>query len=176
MFKGKTGKFIVGNLMAICVFAAAILLAGHYSAQAQGQPVNVPPDKDAFKIGTYDKMQAFQKHPAQAELKKIERQANTDMQKAQKQGDQQKMREAQQQYQQKRQQVLQKFEQDVSEAVPEIAKEAGLEAVALDVVYTKNDVKTKDITPELINSFTEEKGKDKKKGKIEMPPFPEQKQ
>lgn len=177
MLKGKAGKFIFGNLMAVGMIAAVILLAGHYSAHAQGQPGNVPPQKDTTKIGTYDKQQAFQNHPAKEKLNNARRQAQTDMQKAQKEGNQQKMQAAQQQYQKKQEKMLQEFEQDISEEVPEIAKESGLDAVAREVVYTAKEVKTKDITSQLVKSFNEEKeekAKTNKRGKRKkMPAFPE---
>jgi|GEM_PF-5096925 len=171
MLKRKAGKFLIGNLMVICAVTVAVLFSGNLSAYAEGQAGKMTAKKAGLKVGTYNAEKAFQEHPSQAKLKKATQKAQTELQKARQKGNQQKMQQIQQDYQQTRNQVFQEFEQDVSKHMPEVASNAGVKAVARDVVYTADDVKTKDVTSQLINSFEEYENK-KKPSRKKLPAFP----
>ncbi len=177
MRRRNAKKIFVGNLIAISVIAMTIVLAGHFNAQAQqvGQSGKKSEGKNDLTVGTYNPDKAFQEHPAYSKLEQATGKAQESMQKAQQEGDQQKMQQIQQEFQQTRNQSIQEFEQDVSQVMPKVAKESGVEAVAEAIVYTAKNVKTKDITPELINSFEKEENKGKQKRERELPAFPKQK-
>ncbi|MFW6170019.1 MAG: hypothetical protein ACODAD_05975, partial [Planctomycetota bacterium] len=99
-----------------------------------------------LQVGTYEAEAAFQAHPAQKGMQTALQQAQTQMQQAQQQGNQEMMQQIQQQFEQAREQAIQQFEQDVSRVLPNVAEDAGVQVVAVEVAYADDDVKTVDIT------------------------------
>ena len=155
MIRHKARKFFLESPMAL-VATAAVLLAGPFSACAQDQ---APATSNAvLHVGTYDLKQAFQAHPAQAELMNVLGTAQTQMQQAQQEGDQQKMQQIQQEFERTQAQVIEKFERDVADALPAAAEAADVKVAALEVMYTAPEVQTQDITPQLIEAFNQEVG------------------
>lgn len=124
---------------------------GKTSEEAPGDA----PDKSeaALQVGTYDVEKVLQSHPAQTELAKAYSAVQEQYQAAQQAGDQQKMQQIQQQYEATRGQVIEQFQQDVNKAMPTVAKDVGTKLVALEVVYQAKEVKTKDITSQLIEAL-----------------------
>ncbi len=177
MIQSNRNKFLVGAGAAVGVAMIAVLVAAQLPAQAQvpaqDQPaVQAERPRPAVKIGTYDPETAFQAHPAHKKLMEAVRTAQTQMQQAQQEEDQQKMQQIQQQYEQAQQQAVQKFQQDVSEALPEAAKAAGVKVVATQVVYKADDVKAIDITPRLAKAFEEEEDDGEGREAPAVPQFP----
>lgn len=133
---------------------AAVMLIGIISVRAQDQRSDK--SEAAFQVGVYDLEEAFQAHPAQAELTKALGMTQTRMQAAEQAGDQQKVQQIQQQYEQTRGQIIGKFEEDVADAMPAAAEAAGVKVAVSQVTYTAAGVETRDITSQLIKSFNKE--------------------
>lgn len=146
---------LFARALAVGLIATALVLASHLDAQAA-------------EVGTYDPGAVFQKHPAQAEMTKAWESVQPKMQEAQQAGDQEALQQVQQQYAQTRERLIEKFHKDVADVLPEVAKATGVKVVAVQVVYTAEDVQTKDITPDLIQAFSK-----KGQGTRERPPLPE---
>ncbi|MFP4434238.1 MAG: hypothetical protein ACOCVI_01815 [Planctomycetota bacterium] len=148
MIRRNTNKFLISAGAVAAIAMAMILMAAQPAAQAQesGQDASV-------KVGTYDAETAFQAHPAQKELMKAVKTAQADMQQAQQDQDQQKIQQIQQNFEQTRRKAVEQFEDDISEALPEAAKAAGVKVVAMQVVYKADDVKSVDITGQITKKF-----------------------
>ncbi|MFO7905040.1 MAG: hypothetical protein R6U98_20415 [Pirellulaceae bacterium] len=80
------------------------------------------------------------------------------------------MQQIQQQFEQSRGQAIQQFEQDISQLLPEIADEAGVQVVAMEIVYKADNVKTIDITPRVKEGLANLGGE---RGKVEKQPVPQ---
>ncbi len=104
----------------------------------------------ALTVGTYDAETVFQSHPAQSELSSAMQSAQMQMQQAQQTGNQQQMQQIQMEHQQTRGRLIGEFEDDIAEAMPDIAKSTGVNVAAMEVMYTADDVETKDITSDLV--------------------------
>lgn len=142
--------------------AAVFSLTSTTRAQAFPEPAqeqnqedrqDAPQEDAEVIVGTYDTEVAFQEHPAYEELMKALTDAQTGMQEAQEEGNQEKSQQVQQRYDQIRTQIIEEFRRDVEEAVPEAAEQAGVKVVAIEVVYKDDDVRTKDITKNIVESF-----------------------
>lgn len=103
-------------------------------------------------IGTYDEGAAFRKHPAYVDLVK----AYDAAQAAQQKEDSVAFQKAHKELEQKRQQISERFQADLNEALPKAAAAAGVDVVAVQLVYTTDTVATKDITPLLVQAFAGE--------------------
>lgn len=135
-----------GILVAVAaILAGAITVAWTGRANAQ----DVDTRKATVRVGVYNQEQVFQQYPAREELLKVYESAQADIQKAQQEGNQQRVQQLQQELQVKQQQIIQQFENDVEEALPDVAREANVHVVALEVVYTAEGVNTKDLTAEI---------------------------
>lgn len=179
MIQRNRNKFLIGAGAVVGMAVVAVLVAAQLPAQAQVPAQDQPAAqaeraRPAVKIGTYDPEKAFQAHPAQKKLMEAVRTAQTQMQQAQQEEDQQKMQQIQQHYEQARQQAVQKFQQDVSEALPDAAKAAGVKVVAMQVVYKADDVKAIDITPRLAKAFAEAENDGEEREAPAVPQFPRQ--
>lgn len=109
-------------------------------------------------VGTYDAEKVFQSHPAQTELSSAMQSAQMKMQQAQQTGNQQQMQQIQMEHQQTRGRLLGEFEDDIAAAMPDIAKSTGVNVAAMQVIYTADDVETKDITSQLVAAFDQGDG------------------
>ena len=129
-------------------------LIAAFDTPQEEPPAEVSNDDYAgLEVGTWDAQAVFQQHPSQKELNRAQQTAQAEMQAAQQEGDQQKLQQIQQKFEQTRGQVVETFYRDVNSAMPAVAKNADVKIVATEVTYTANDVKTKDITPQLIQSL-----------------------
>jgi len=165
MIRSNTNKFLIGAGAVVGMAVVAVLVAAQLPAQAQVPAQDRPAAqaeraRPAVKIGTYDPEVVFQAHPAEKEMREVLRTAQAQIQQAQQEEDQQKMQQIEQQYQQARQKAIQHFQEDVSEALPEVAKAAGVKVVAMQVVYKADDVQTVDITPHLVKTFEKDDGEE----------------
>ncbi len=144
-------------MLAVPMIARAQISIGEQQQRpvpADQQRQTVPPQPKAdIQIGTYDPQIAFEQHPARKELLASLESVQADMQSAQQEGSQQKVQQLQQQFERKRSQLIAKFQRDVTRALPDAARDAGVDVVALEVAYMSHNIETKDITNELIQAF-----------------------
>lgn len=138
--------------------------------QAEAETTAQPEQEQSLaRVGTYDPQAVFQAHPAQEKLMQEIQTAQTEMQEAQQDNDQEKMQTVQQQFEQKRRQIVQEFEKDIEEALPQAAEAAGVKVIALEVVYTADDVQAEDLTQPLIQELTKDDGTDEGNGQSREP-------
>lgn len=178
MIQRHANRFFLGLAIVVGMSVTILIAVGQMPAQIQTSTDNetvaesTGEQKGSVKIGTYNPEKAFQAHPAQKKLMEALRSAQTDMQKAQQENDQKKIQEVQAEYGQARTRILEGYEKDLKKALPKAAKAKGVEAVALEIVYKKQGVKTADVTPLLVKEFAEDKDNDDEERK--MPQFPRQ--
>lgn len=108
---------------------------------------------DQLMIGTYDAQSAFEQYPARTEMVQQIQQSQQKMQQAQQQGDQQTLMKLQQELEQLQQETIAAFYNDVEEALPQIAEKQGIKVIAMQVIYTSDDVKSSDVTQQIVKSF-----------------------
>lgn len=137
-------------LTAGLVLGAVVAVGPHTDAQAQQQDA-----EPAMKVGVYDQQALFQEYPGSEELMQYFQQIESDMQEARQAGDQEKMQQLQQATEQKRNEVVEKFQDAVQEALPQVAGEENVKVVAMQVVYTADDVQTTNLTEPLAAAITE---------------------
>lgn len=169
MTQRNMNRTMYGIAAGISITTMLVMLAGYTSAQIQLPPgaaddaadkskaaEKTEKEKAALQVGTYDPQEVFRAHPAQDKLIDSIRSAQKEMQEAQEAGDQEKMQQIQQRAERNREQVIDRFQQDVADALPKVARSAKVKVVALEVVYAAEDVRTKNITPQLIDVFRDE--------------------
>lgn len=108
---------------------------------------------DQMVIGTYDPQSAFEQYPARDDMMQQIQQGQQKMQEAQQQGDQQALIQLQQELEKLQQDTIASFYDDVKEALPQIAENQGIKVIAMEVVYTSDDVKSSDVTEQIVKSF-----------------------
>ncbi len=141
----QTGLLVTGVGLAFVL--AVFVVTNDTPVQAQQS------QEAAIQVGTYNAQDAFEQHPAQAGLKESMASLQGAMQEAQEEGDNQRMQQLQQQFEQERTQAVEQFHQDVEAAVPEAADKAGVQVVAEQVIYTADNIETKDITADVVDAF-----------------------
>lgn len=108
--------------------------------RAQGQ-AQQGQQGQGLKVGTYEPQEVFRTYHRtaafQQEMQQMQQQAASDPQAA---------LQMQQQAQQRQQQLIQQFQQDVDRAMPEVAREAGVQVIAAQVVYQDPSVQVEDLT------------------------------
>ena len=164
MMQNSAKKILFGMAMAIACVAAIAFTAGQLNVQAQ-EPVT------GIVVGTYAPQTAFEHHPAQARLMEVTQTLQTELHQAQQEGDAARVQQIQQQYEQEHTRAVEHFQRDVNQAVPAAAETAGVNVVALDIVYATPDVQTRDITQQLVEVFEElpEQPEAAPPGALEMP-------
>lgn len=160
MIQRHANKLIVSMILVVAAVIGVTLFTGHSNAQLPPlrqtpQAANNAP-QPALEVGTYNANAAFDKHPARQEVLKAFQTAQAQIQQAQEQGDQEQLQAVQQQYEKQREQIIEAFQQDVNKALPAAAQAAGVKVVALQVVYTDDDVAVRDVTPQLVNALSAE--------------------
>ncbi|MFP4143994.1 MAG: hypothetical protein ACLFV3_02520 [Phycisphaeraceae bacterium] len=168
MFERTMSRFACGVALLAAVAVAGVTLVGQDGAQAQmpapqqgsaGQQETAsgpPADEARVVVGTYQPQAVFQAHPAQEELLESLRSTQEEMQKAQDQGDMETVRQIQQEYDNERQKIVEEFQTDVEQTLPELAEDADIDIVALEVTYRADDVRTEDITSDLVSALSDE--------------------
>lgn len=147
----KVHRFVA--VAALAIATLSIISAGRLDVQAQISEGIQPEPEPVVQAGTYDPEQAFAQYPGREKLMETYQSALPALQKAQQEGDEKKALQLQQELSQKRDQIVKKFQNDVQQALPDIAKATGVQLVALQVVYTGEGVKTKDITPQVVEAI-----------------------
>ncbi|MBD3297828.1 MAG: hypothetical protein GF341_04165 [candidate division Zixibacteria bacterium] len=126
-----------------------------FESLPEGSSADESGEDVSLTVGTYDAETVFQSHPAQSELSSAMQSAQMKMQQAQQTGNQQQMQQIQMEHQQTRGRLIGEFEDDIAAAIPDIAKSAGVNVAAMQVMYTADDVETKDITSDLVAAIGE---------------------
>lgn len=178
----NTKKLLITVALSALGVTTLGMLTGHLTAQGQVPLEDIPAEGEAdaesdaaIVVGTYTPRLAFQEHPAQEDLQKAAEAAQRQMQQAQQDGgDQQKMQQIQQQYEHKRTQAVEQYQRDVDKVIPDVAEAANVKVVTLEVVYMADDVETKDITPDVIDAFSEEEDEEEDQEQQAPAPLPEE--
>lgn len=139
--------------------------------EEQETEADMPGSQADLQVGTYDPQSVLEQHPAHEELWQAAQSTQSEMQKAQEQDDYEQVQQLQKQYQEKRNQILDDFEADIDNAIPEVAEDMGVQVVALEVVYTDDNIQTKDITSELVDELNDDQ--DQQGAEEEAPTGPE---
>lgn len=147
MLNRKNRNLAAAGALALGGVAGLTLLANQTIADEAAAPLS------DLRVATYDAQEAFESHPAFADLMRQAQAAEQEMMAAQQSGDQQAMMGIQQQFQMRQQQVITQFQQDVQNLLPAIAEAEGVHIVALDIAYTAPGIETMDITGELAEGF-----------------------
>ncbi len=130
------------------VFALLLGLSAavsHYAGaqQAEGEA--------AVRVGTYDPEAVFQQYPGYAELMEAVQTAQQELEGA----DQQAIMQAQQRIQELQAEVIRDFQADVDRALPDVARNAELQLVAIEVAYATDGIETVDITAQLAEAVSD---------------------
>lgn len=110
-------------------------------------------DRDGVRIAVYDDQLVFQRSSFGRELVEYYREIQPKMQQARQGQNQQEMQELQMEIQQKREQAVSDFQEEIESVLPEISEKMNLHAVAVDVVYTGDNVESVDITKTVVEEL-----------------------
>lgn len=191
MMRRTNAKLLFAAALTVGAVVGLVMVSAPMDAQGQfppappedDQPAEEPPTEQLpplgeeqeteadLQVGTYDPQSVLEQHPAHEELWQAAQSTQSEMQKAQEQDDYEQVQQLQKQYQEKRNQILDDFEADIDEAIPEVAEDAGVQVVALEVVYTDDNIQTKDITSELVDELNDDQ--DQQGAEEEAPTGPE---
>jgi uncharacterized membrane protein YhiD involved in acid resistance len=145
------------GVLAGCGLAVALFAASFTQASA----VLDEHDNEKVGVATYEPQLAFQQYYGMQEFNVQMQRMQQEMQEAQQQGDQQRLMQLQQEMQQLQTRTVEKFYEDVEKVIPEVAEKAGVELIAIEIVYAGEQFREpKDITDELIRKVNEEAGED----------------
>lgn len=145
MFKTQA-RWLAPTAIAAIAVAAVVTFGTQRDATAQAD--------GGITVGTYDQEAVFQQHPANEELQAFYQEVQQQMQQAGQENPQQ-MQQIRQQVETKRQEAIQDFQTSVSEALPKVADEAGVQIVALQVMYSADGIQTADLTEELTEAVSD---------------------
>ncbi len=144
--KSLAGRSFV-TLLVVAVMAVGVFASGRLEAKEDSELV----------VGTYKPRQTFMQSPYQkkmrTEMQKAYKDAQKPMKKAKKKGNRKKMQEIQSDLRKKQKQMIDDFRKELEGVFPKVAKKAGVQIIAQGVKYTSKDVKTKDITDDLIKAL-----------------------
>ncbi len=147
---------IFGGLGALALIGAtAGLTLNTTAAQNPQTDMRIVDDHDgnreAVQVGTFQPQSAFERYHRAEELSQQMQELQMEMQQAQQEGDQQRMMELQQRMQQMQNEVVEQFYDDLDRSMPEIAEEANVQIVAVDVVYTDPSIgEARDLTEKVV--------------------------
>lgn len=132
--------------------AAAVAVVALAVASSQGW-AQAGAGEAEIKVGTYNPEQVFNAYPERERMMQQMQELQGQMQQAQQEQDQQRMMELQQQAQQQQTQAIEQFQADVEAALPNVADEAELDLVAVEVTWVRDGVESQDITTEVIEEL-----------------------
>ncbi len=145
-FIRKNPKLSFAALLAVVVAGGLIV-----AAQVQAGSHENDEDQDArIAVGTYNPGQAFESHPKRHELEETAQAAQAQMQQAQQAEDRQAMMRIQQEFQMNQQRIIQEFQNDVEKVMPTVVEAENVHVVAMEIVYARPEVETKDVTQAVI--------------------------
>ena len=133
---------------------AALVLALQPGALAQDGEADAG-DEATMVIGTYQPSEAFGSYPGRQDFMQTVQDLRRQAQAAQQAGQPDKLMDLQEQMQQAQQQVVSRFEADLEKVMPKVADEAGVDAVAVQVVHAGEGIETRDVTNTLVKHLGE---------------------
>jgi TolA-binding protein len=136
-----------------CAFVVGIGLWNLAEAQDAPAPAAAAENDAELRVGTLEPGMAFQHWAGRDEAIAQMQQIQTQAQAAQQAGDEMQVMQLQNQMQQKQQELLTNFERDLREVLPEVAREAGVKVIAVNIAYTADDVETQDLTAEVVEAL-----------------------
>lgn len=138
---------------AVVAAAIAALTLSMISAQGWAQGGADEGADTRIRVGTYDPQQVFNAYPGREQMMNQISEIQAQMQQAQQQQDEQRMIELQQRMQQQRNEAIQRFQSDVEQTLPVVAEDTDIDLVAVEVVFTRPGVETRDITSQVIEAL-----------------------
>lgn len=148
-------KHILGGVAVLGITFAAI---GFTLSTSQATKAQSASDKQnqTVRVGTYEPQKAFNNYYGYDEMNQEMQQLQGEMQQAQQEGDRQRLQQLQQRMQQLQDETIQQFYDDVENAVPEVAKDSGVSIVAVEILYTEDQVEEpKNLTDPIIEKINE---------------------
>ncbi|MEX0655625.1 MAG: OmpH family outer membrane protein [Phycisphaeraceae bacterium] len=139
---------LLGGLMAVALAAGAAVVTTPSVGQAQEAGGDL-------RVGTYDPEQVFGAYHGREAFMQQFQELQTEAQAAQQEGNQEQLMQIQQQLQQAQQEVIETFQGDVEEVMPDVAEDAGVQIVAVEVVYTAEGINSEDVTNQVIEKLNE---------------------
>ncbi len=124
-----------------------------------------------LQIGTCDPQQAFNMFYGTQNLRKQIQQLQTEKKMTQEQ--------IQQMVKQEQQQLIQQFQSDLRKVIPQLAQDANVPVIAIQVVYREPSVEIKNLSAELvdkINQLAEQTGERKSQPAFKQPLLPDTEQ
>jgi hypothetical protein len=169
------------HLMVVAVLAVAFLWAvavaqdsesaekaGVVAADEQKIELAAPQEqKKQLQIGTCQPRRAFNMYYGTQNLRKQIQKLQSEEEMSQEQ--------LQQTMQEEQQQLIQQFQRDLKQVMPQLAQDANVPVIAIQVVYRKPSVEIKDLTADLIKKMNQlgEKGDEVQGQPILKQPLPQ---
>lgn len=141
---------LVGGLAAVALAAGAVVMTTPTPGQAQAAP-----EGEQVRVGTYEPEQVFGAYHGREAFMQQFQELQIEAQTAQQEGDQEQMMAIQQRLQEAQQEVIETFQNEVEQAMPDVAEKAGVQIVAVEVVYRAPNVETQNVTAEVIEKINE---------------------
>jgi len=146
-------KRVLGGAAALAIAGAAISLSLSTSDVSNAQSA-AEKKSESVHVGTYQPQKAFENYHGAEQMNRKMQELQTQMQQAQQQGDRQRMQQIQQQMQQLQNDTIEQFYNDVESAAPEVARQNGVSIVAVEILFTEDQIDDpKDLTDPIIKKI-----------------------
>jgi hypothetical protein len=134
--------------------AACVLVMAGIGVYGMWNAVHAQDTPDlTIRVATYEPQTVFSQSHLQNELLQSSQRISAAMEQAQQQGDQDAMQQLQLQFRSEQERIVGEFEDGLKEIMPAIAREEGLQLVAVDVIYQQDNVQTRDITQDVVQKM-----------------------
>ena len=131
-----------------------MILTGVCAASALGllltQDATRAEEKAAITVGTFEPGLVAQQTGLQQKVMEQMGVLQERMQAAQQSGNQEEMKKIQGEAQTIQQNAVAEFEAAIDKALPEVAKAAGVQLIAIDIAFMAEGIETKDLTAEVV--------------------------
>lgn len=144
-------KLTFAALFATVAIGGLILAAQVYAGSHEADEAEAA----EMAVGTYEPMVAFQSHPGFRELEEKGQAAQAEMQQAQETQDQEAMMRIHQQFQMDQQRIIEQFHNDLDQVMPKVAEREDVHVVAMEIVYSRPNVETRDVTEAVVAELAE---------------------
>jgi len=152
MLSSSKQRFLV--TAAACSFIAGAV--GLASSSAMNMQADAAQADAPAQVATYKPQQAFDQYYLADQLQQKMQEMQRQMQQAQQAGDRQKLMQIQQQMQQERQKVIDQFYSDVETAAVDVARDEGVDIVAVEILYTADRIgEPADMTEQIIKTMNQ---------------------
>ncbi len=109
-------------------------------------------------IGTYEPQQVFDNYHRTVEFFEYLEQIQAEAMEAQQTGDQDRLMELEMQFQQRQQELMERFEAAVERTMPTVASDQNVQLIALEIVYSSDEIDEKDLTTEILEKLNQNAG------------------